>query len=241
MCDDRRRADDHLSLVAGIRKLQIEELKKQSIEKLESFALTIDLQRPERGNFDSLVKKQSQAKIQLEGRINEALVHKSILPQIEKRGFNRLPEPCRGDIYFDIEGDAFYSGGSLEYLFGIAFHDKDTITYEKFWATTRSEEKKSFGKLMQFILERHKQYPDLFIYHYAPYEPSSVKRLAHTHAIYEQELDDLLRRGKFVDLHAVVKEAIIASVERYSLKDIEKFTSYTREADLREAIRRENY
>jgi uncharacterized protein len=38
-----------------------------------------------------------------------------------------------------------------------------------------------------------------------------------------------------VDLHAVVKRALIASVERYSIKDLEPFFGYAREQDLREA------
>jgi len=74
---------------------------------LESFALTEDLERPERGNFEILVRRQLQAKIQLDGRRMHTLIHQPIQPIEEKRGFNRLPEPSTGDIYLDIEGDAF--------------------------------------------------------------------------------------------------------------------------------------
>ncbi|HZB12980.1 MAG TPA: TM0106 family RecB-like putative nuclease, partial [Chryseolinea sp.] len=140
------------------------------------------------------------------------------------------------DIYLDIEGDAFFTGGSLEYLFGMVTVDENkNVKYDTFWATNRMEEKQAFISVMKFILERIEKYPDLSIYHYAHYEPTTFKRLAHNYAVYEQELDDFLRKGKFVDLHVVVKEALIASVERYSLKDIEKFAKYTRKVDLREA------
>jgi predicted RecB family nuclease len=233
-CNDQRRKDDHLSFVAGLRNTQIQELSKQNITRLESFALVEKIGRPERGSYENLLNKKSQAKIQFDGRVQKALLHKA-LPLEEKRGFQRLPEPSQGDIYFDIEGDAFFPGGSLEYLFGIAFYENNEIQYKEFWATTRAEEKKAFMQVMSFMLERMKTYPALSIYHFAPYEPSTIKRLAHNYAAYEQELDDLLRRGKFVDLHAIVKEAIIASVERYSLKDIEKLAGYTRLADLRDA------
>jgi uncharacterized protein len=235
ICDNQRRKDDHLSLVAGMRKLQVEELYKQQIKTLESFAEAKIIGRPERGNHAALVRRQSQAQIQFEGRLQNTLIHRSILPIEEKRGFNRLPEISRGDVYLDIEGDAFYRGGSFEYLFGIAFFENDELRYQTYWSTTRAEEKKSFEQLMIFILKRMIKYPGLSIYHYAPYEPSTIKRLAHQYAVYETELDDLLRNGKFVDLHAVVKESILASVERYSLKDIEKFAGYTRIVDLREA------
>ena len=39
-CDRRRRADDHLSLVAGIRKLNVRELERQSIRTVVKLALT---------------------------------------------------------------------------------------------------------------------------------------------------------------------------------------------------------
>ncbi len=55
------------------------------------------------------------------------------------------------------------------------------------------------------------------------------------YATREVELDALLRGRAFVDLHAVVKRALIASVERYSIKDLEPFFGYARAQDLREA------
>ena len=59
--------------------------------------------------------------------------------------------------------------------------------------------------------------------------------MARVHATFETEVDDLLRAERFIDLHAVTKEALLASVERYSLKDVEKFTRYTRKAPLHDA------
>lgn len=236
VCNDRRRKDDHLSFVAGLRKTQIQELKAQAIETLEAFALTEKIDRPKRGNYENLLRKKTQASIQYDGRVSNALIHQPLVPVEEKRGFNRLPTPSSADIYLDLEGDAFFSGGSFEYLFGIITMDeKKNPLYKHFWATTRAEEKEAFVAVMRFILERLTKYPELFTYHYGHYEPTTFKRLAHNYAVFEQELDDLLRKGKFVDLHTVVKEALIASVERYSLKDIEKFSKYTRKVDLRQA------
>ncbi|MDV3307746.1 MAG: TM0106 family RecB-like putative nuclease, partial [Cyclobacteriaceae bacterium] len=237
MCDTRRRADDHLCLVAGIHKSQIEELKKQDLTTLKLFALANDIKRPERGNYEILRKRQRQAKIQLDGRQTDNLIHQPIFPIEEKLGFNRLPEPSPGDIYLDIEGDAFFPGGSFEYLFGIAYREDGKLQYKKYWATNRVEEKQVFAQVMHFILDRLKKYSGLSIYHYGAYEPTTVKRLANGYAVFDQELDDLLRKEKFVDLHKVVKEAVIASVEQYSLKDMERFTGFTRKADLREAAK----
>jgi uncharacterized protein len=236
-CDTQRRDDDHLCLVAGIQKSQIEELKEQELTTLEKFALAEEIKRPYRGNYEILRKRQKQAKIQLDGREANSLLHQPILPIADKLGFNRLPEPSPGDIYLDIEGDAFYPGGSFEYLIGIAYYEEGSLKYRKLWARNRSEEKQAFKELMEFILDRLKKYPDLSIYHYGAYEPATVKRLANGYAIADQALDDLLRKEKFVDLHKVIKEALIASVEQYSLKDLERFTGFVRKADLREAAK----
>jgi uncharacterized protein len=44
------------------------------------------------------------------------------------------------------------------------------------------------------------------------------------YAIRERELDDLLRSEVFVDLYSVVRHAIRASVESYSIKKLEPST-----------------
>lgn len=234
LCDKKRHDDDYLSLVAGIRTMHIQELQKQNIHTLERFASS-EIQNPERGNKETLLRRQEQAKVQFEGRIQNALTYR-LLPIEAGRGLNRLPEPNKGDIYFDIEGDAFYPNGGLEYLLGYAYKETDgTVVYKKVWATDRGEEKRAFEIFMQFVAERWKRFPDFHIYHFAPYEPSAIKRLGTVHAVFEQEVDALLRADRFVDLHAIFKEALLASVERYSLKDLEKFTKYTRKVALHDA------
>ncbi|MFN8888088.1 MAG: TM0106 family RecB-like putative nuclease, partial [Cyclobacteriaceae bacterium] len=63
-CDDKRRADDHLSLIAGMRSLQMVELEKHNITKLEQFAKAEKPlpEKPERGNKQTYVKIHNQAK-----------------------------------------------------------------------------------------------------------------------------------------------------------------------------------
>ena len=75
----------------------------------------------------------------------------------------------------------------------------------------------------------------MHVYHYAPYEPTAFKRLMGRHATRARELDRMLRAELFVDLLAVVKQGLRASVESYSIKKLEEFYGFTREADLRDA------
>lgn len=234
VCDKKRHADDHLSLVAGIRSLHIVELQRQKIETLEQFAKANKLEKPERGNKETFVRKQSQAKIQLDGRYKNKLLYE-VLPLEAGRGFNRLPEPNEGDVYFDIEGDAYYEDGGLEYVLGYAYREKGTLIYQRLWSTNRVEEKKAFAEFMKFISARWKRFPKMHIYHFAPYESTAIKRLARVHALFETEVDNLLRAERFIDLHSVFKEALLASVESYSLKELEKFTKYVRKVDLHDA------
>jgi predicted RecB family nuclease len=236
-CDKKRHDDDHPSLIAGIRAMHIGELRKHEIRTLEAFALRDDPLpgKPERGNIETYHTIHKQAKIQRDGRVQQTLLHE-LLPLVQGRGFMRLPEPSKGDIYFDIEGDPFFDQLGLEYLFGYAFMDETgELTYHKRWAKNRVEEKRAFGEFMTFVMARLKQYPDLHIYHFSPYEPSAVKRLTGRHGIHEADLDWLLRAERFTDLYAVIRESLRASVERYSLKDLEQFAKYTRKVALQQA------
>lgn len=234
-CYTKWHVDDHLSLIAGIRNNQIKELEQQEIKSLEIYAKEDKpfRKKPDQGNEETYKKIHNQAKVQLKGRIDKKLLYE-LLPIEPLRGLNRLPIPSKGDLYFDIEGDHFYEEGGIEYLFGVSFQNKDGhLEYKSFWARNRVDEKKIFGGFMDFILKRWKDYPDMHIFHYAPYEPTAIKKLASRCALFEQEVDQLLRSERFIDLFSVIKETLIASVESYSLKDMEHFSGYTRKADLR--------
>src|SRR4029077_17421153 len=67
----RRRADDHLCLVAGITKVQIGELRRRDIETTGALAVTpLPLTwKPERGAAHSYERVREQARIQVEGRV----------------------------------------------------------------------------------------------------------------------------------------------------------------------------
>ena len=79
------------------------------------------------------------------------------------------------------------------------------------------------------------RFPRLHIYHFSPYEPAALKRLMGRYATREDELDRMLRAELFLDLHAVVRQAMRASVERYTLKNLEAFYGFERSVPLREA------
>lgn len=233
-CDAKRRADDHMSLVAGISKTQIGELVRRGVETSAALAaVPVPLPwRPDRGAAQSYVKVREQARIQVEGRAKGQLLHE-VLPLVAEFGLFRLPAPSGGDIFFDFEGDPFVDGGGLEFLFGYIYAaDDGGETYVGDWVTTRQEERSAFERFIDFVTARQKKYPDLHIYHYAPYEPAALKRLMGRYATREDAVDNLLRAGVFVDLYAVVRQSIRASVESYSIKKLEPLYKFVRQVAL---------
>jgi uncharacterized protein len=99
-CDKRRRVDDHLSLVAGITKVQIGELKDRGITTTAELAkLRLPLAwKPERGSIQSYNRVREQARIQVEAR-NTGERAFELLPVVPGFGLTRLPAPSQGDIF----------------------------------------------------------------------------------------------------------------------------------------------
>ena len=236
-CDHRRRADDHLSLVAGISKVQIDELKRQGIESAANLAvMPLPLPwKPTRGAAYSYERVREQARIQVEGRAAGAMLYE-LLPVVPGFGLASLPAPSAGDVFLDLEGDPFAGEGGLEYLFGYSFAESEgTAAYTSDWAFSREEEKANFERFIDFVMARLAQHPDLHIYHFAPYEPAALKRLMGRYASREEEIDFLLRAKRFVDLYGVVRNALRASVESYSIKKLEPLYGFTRGTPLSDA------
>ena len=57
------------------------------------------------------------------------------------------------------------------------------------------------------------------------------------YATREEEIDRMLRAKLFVDLYGVVRRSVRASVESYSIKEIEPFFNFVRETALPDAHR----
>jgi len=233
-CDARRRADDHLSQVAGIRRQQRDQFEAWNAGTMARLAvLPIPLQEwPRHGSKAVYENVREQARVQVEGRTENQLKHE-VLPVLEGTGFCRLPEPSANDMFVDIEGDPFVGEQGLQYLFGFAARDANgELRYEKRWALHREEEKKAFEWLVDEIMPRWTANPKMHVYHFGGYESGALKRLMGIYATRETEIDRLLRAGTLVDLRLVFKQGLRASVEEYSLKKLEAFCEFKRNTPL---------
>jgi predicted RecB family nuclease len=237
-CDQQRRVDDHLSLVAGIRRLQRVQLIEWGVPTMaELAAIPVPLkQRPKHGSREGMVRVREQARVQVAGRIEQRLKHEPILPVAEGTGYCRLPEPSTGDLFLDLEGDPFVGEEGQQYLFGFAARNPHgDLVYEKRWALHREEEKIGFEWLVDEIIRRREADPRMHVYHFGGYEPGALKRLMGMHATRENEIDRMLRAGALVDLHQAFKQGTRASVEEYSLKKIEPIYEFARKTPLEES------
>lgn len=234
-CDSERRKDDHLSLVAGMGSSQVIEIEKWGINTLESLAqLKLPIpHKPSRGAIKTYERLREQSRVQLEGRVQNQNVYEC-LPLEEGKGFYKLPAPSEGDIFFDFEGDPFAGQTGMEYLFGYVLNN-GSFDYCGVWALTPEDEKRAFEDFVDVVMDRWEKYPDLHIYHFTAYEPSALKRLMGKYATRENEIDRMLRAQLFIDLHSLTKQALLAGVEVYSLKELEKFHGFERAFELREA------
>jgi predicted RecB family nuclease len=236
-CDAEWRQQDHLSLVAGINRLQRKQLSAWEVTTVERLAaLPLPIQnRPEHGSRDGYVKVREQARVQVAGRNQGQPVHE-VFEVTDEHGLSLLPEPSPGDIFFDLEGDPFVAVGGREYLFGFAWEEQTgQQMYDRRWAMTTEEEKRAFEWFVDSVMTRWSEWPAMHIYHFTPYEPSALKRLMGRHSTREDEIDRMLRAGLFIDLHTVLKRALRASVEQYSLKALEVFHSFQRAMPLEQA------
>jgi uncharacterized protein len=238
-CSAKRHADDHLSIVAGITALQRSELESREVGTLTALArLEVPLAfKPRRGSKEAYEKVREQARVQLRARQEGPPVFE-LRPVEAATGLARLPEPSAGDVFLDLEGDSFAREGGREYLFGVVTLDGDGVpVYQGFWAYTDAEERAAFEKVVDLVVAARQAHDGMHVYHFAPYEPSTFKRLMGRYATREHELDRLLRGKRFVDLYGVVRQGLWAGVERYSIKNLEPFYGFERTVPLPDASR----
>ncbi len=250
VCSEKRTADDHLSQVAGIQRQQVRRLEASGITTIEQLA-DAEHRVPGIGTatFDRL---RQQARLQVHQRANGSVKYE-LLPPAPNQGLSLLPPPSPGDLFFDMEGDPYVEDGGLEYLFGVlegshSERSEESLAprahapstpprprYHAFWAHDRQQEKHAFEAFIDFVVERLDRDPSLHVYHYAPYEPTAIKRLMGTHATREAEVDRLLRGGVLVDLYQVVRQGLRISQDSYSIKKLEPLYMPARDGEIKDA------
>ncbi|MFY1620996.1 TM0106 family RecB-like putative nuclease, partial [Micromonospora sp. WMMD736] len=215
-CTVEVRAHDDLLLVAGMRVSQRARLIDAGITTMTELA-----------HHDGPVSELSartvaglttQARLQTAPRVDGQPPYEIADPQ----PLALLPDPDKGDLFFDFEGDPLWTDNGrewgLEYLFGVLDAGG---TFRPLWAHDRAGERKAFLDFLDLVAKRRRRYPRMHVYHYAAYEKTALLRLAGRYGVGEDAVDDLLRHGVLVDLYPLVRKSIRVGTDSYSLKALE--------------------
>ncbi|WP_298885449.1 bifunctional RecB family nuclease/DEAD/DEAH box helicase [uncultured Serinicoccus sp.] len=212
-------AADDVLLVAGVDARRRARLREEGIETVADLAGAATA--PEgilTATFDRL---RDQAGLQARAGRGTAVTHR--LTGSAAQTLALLPAPSEGDLFFDFEGDPHHDEGDrahagLQYLWGVL---DATGRYTPTWAHSFAAERAAFVAFVDDLQQRRRRWPDLHVYHYAPYETSALKAMAMRYRVREEELDDLLRAEVFVDLYAVVRGSVLVAAPSYSIKKLE--------------------
>src|SRR5437870_12126139 len=172
VCDERWQQDDHLLLVAGIRRGQVNHLRSAGLQTLKQLAQApaTPVQHVATHTFETL---HDQAGLQLRRRTRGGLDWHA-LPIEPGCGLDQLPRPSPGDVNFDIEGDPFWEPArGLQFLFGLLTRDDGDWRYQAMWAHDRAEERGLFEALVDLVRARLAAYPDMHVYHYGAHEKTA--------------------------------------------------------------------
>ncbi len=215
-CETQVRDHDDLLLVAGMRVSQRARLIEAGITTTTGLAANDGLVPGLAARAVTALSRQ--ARLQIAPLVDGKPPWEILDPQ----PLMLLPDPDKGDLFFDFEGDPLWtvdgSDWGLEYMFGV-LGAQDEFT--PLWAHDRAQERKALRDFLQMVRKRRKRHPKMHIYHYAPYEKTALLRLAGRYGEGENEVDELLRNGVLVDLYPLVRKSIRVGTKNYSLKSLE--------------------
>ena len=129
VCSDRRRADDDLSLVAGMTRGQRRRLPEHGAGTRRALArFPLPPPKIEGTSREAVSRVREQARVQVQGEDEDRLLVGAHRARPWRGRGDRaqiaaspsLPPPAPGDLFLDFEGDPFAFDDGLEYLVGIA-------------------------------------------------------------------------------------------------------------------------
>ncbi|MDQ0617233.1 TM0106 family RecB-like putative nuclease [Arthrobacter globiformis] len=223
-----------LLMVAGMTSVQRKKLVADGITSIDALAdLPPHLATGSRRRLRDQARMQTGREVEDGSRtfVKEGQPHTVTYKVLAENALAGIPAPSDGDIFFDFEGDPLWQDPAgqwgLEYLFGVIEAPRPTDppgqepVFRPFWAHSRADERQAFLDFLAYVEERRAKYPDMHVYHYAPYEKTALRNLSLNHVAGEDVVDSWLRDGLLVDLYATVRHSLRISEASYSIKKLE--------------------
>jgi predicted RecB family nuclease len=242
-CQEAIHTHDDLFQIAGLRKSQRATLLSagfQTMPELAAVSVEEVLRLAQGINKDTLSSLHLQATVQVESRSTPST--RPAWQLVSRSRIARLPLPNAGDLFFDFEGDPTYqefdSTGEplrddegfgpvrfgIEYLFGVWGENINphgaNPQFLPLWAENFVEEKATLEQFCALVAHRVEAYPEMHVYHYAPYERTKIR---HLHARYNTASECVTRLldHLLVDLYPVVTGSLKIGLPGYGLKALE--------------------
>jgi predicted RecB family nuclease len=235
-CEAQWRREDSLAFVANAREPERDALEAAGVRTLQGLSVRIESVADLRD--EKLKRLHRQAALQVRSREQPDLP-----PEFEHielsddpvygHGFELMPEPSDADVFFDFEGDPFWTPQSdLMFLAGLYYRDeKGEWIYDERWAHSLEEQHVMIKGLVEFFAQRRETSPGMHVYHYNHTEKSTIERLMRDGED-ENLFADLVESGLFVDLFVVAKNALRVGTESYGLKHLEHLVDFVRSAGI---------
>ncbi len=227
-CEKKLNEDKSLFLLPNITRLQEKRLREVDVINIPS--LLKNNIKPSKMTKDTYEKLRLKAELRAH-RLNG---NEAVFKIIDKNALKMLPKQSENDIFFDIEGDPLIEDG-LEYLFGLLIKKKKEYKFLDIWAHNKEQEKDAVFQVIMKLYSHCIKYSKAHIYHYNSYEVNALRRLSQKYNTCENELDELLRGERFIDLYTIVRKLLITSEGSMSLKDLEVFFLEKREGEIKDA------
>jgi predicted RecB family nuclease len=231
-CERQWRQEDSLAFVANSRQVERDALESAGVRTV------VELSRRDEPVADlreeKLARLVRQATLQIASREAPALspAFEVIVPSedpVYGHGFELLPAPDEGDVFFDFEGDPFWSPqNELMFLAGLYYRDgAGEWTFDERWAHDLHDQQEMMSSLVSFFARRREEFPGMHVYHYNHTERSTIERLTRD-AEDENLFASLVDSGLFVDLFTIARNAVRVGTESYGLKNLEHLVDFQR-------------
>jgi uncharacterized protein len=234
-CEAQWRSEDSLAFVANSRENERQALEASGVVTVEQLAERSEAVAELRD--EKRLRLTRQAALQVTSRDNPLdppafeFVEQSEDP-VYGHGFELMPEPNDGDVFFDFEGDPFWTAQhDLMFLAGLFYKSQGEWIYDERWAHSLPEQQVMIKSLVDFFGHRREAFPGMHVYHYNHTEKSAIERLMRD-AEDENLFAELVESGLFVDLFIIAKNAVRVGTESYGLKHLEHLVQYERNAGI---------
>jgi predicted RecB family nuclease len=235
-CEAQWRREDSLAYVANSREGEREALEASGVFTVAQLARRTepvpDLRDEKRERLTRQATLQVRTRESPDAPPAFEFVELSEDP-VYGHGFELMPQPDAGDVFFDFEGDPFWTPQhDLMFLAGLLYQDATgEWVYDERWAHTLGEQQAMIKGLIEFFVNRRELNPRMHVYHYNHTERSTIERLVRD-AEDENLFASLVESGLFVDLFTVAKNTVRVGTESYGLKHLEHLVEYQRSAGI---------